>query len=648
MEKKVYAYDFFDTIVHRDCHPEKILFQWSKEMANYLNLNVTSEDIYQIRKKTEKILKSKDGYEEIAHKELIKKIFDEINIRDINFDEMYKVSYELELKIERNHIYIDEECKKDIINHYSRKDRIIIISDFYNGKEFIKDILKYFNMDYLFEDIYVSSDLNKRKSTGNLYKYVLSSLNIEPENLNMMGDNYISDFSIPQKLGINAICKRYNDKHFIETKKSLSKKVKKILFSNINKNVLSGYAGEFLYFISKLYKTLHNRNVKKVLFCSREGQILKNLFDRYQIKTYGEKIIDSEYFYVSRKATILPSLKEFNEETFNMIFRQFKQLKLKDFLKSIGFADDEIIDVSNNIKSNQDDYITIDDNNELYTKLKNNKNFVHLYNKKRTIQKSLFISYLKSLGYSLDCEKIFIVDIGWKGTIQDCIQEIIPNDCTVEGYYLGLRTKEFGCINIENKHGMLFSDTPNPCKNYSLLEHNYLFYERICAADHGPVLGYYSEEGKILPIINNNRKEMLLYEYIKPFQNNLVKTFDKLIDIYSNSVWEPQDLYEVMIKNFLWKQCVYFPQIWSIEKKARSISRENFGDISKNDKRIKSQIGKKQMEKKDLLFVDYTFRILDKYHLKVLYPLAGLYCRIVYLIKLIRLDKKNEGKESKS
>ena len=53
IKTNIVAFDFFDTIVHRDCNPEIILFKWAKEVSCYLRFSISSSVIYQIRKKIE-------------------------------------------------------------------------------------------------------------------------------------------------------------------------------------------------------------------------------------------------------------------------------------------------------------------------------------------------------------------------------------------------------------------------------------------------------------------------------------------------------------------------------------------------------------------------------------------------------------------
>lgn len=637
LDKKIYAYDFFDTVVHRNCHPEKILFQWSRQVSLFLNFIISPGDLYSLRKKTEKELKAVNGIEEAKYEKLIRNIYEKLENINISFVDFYTYCYRCELNVELSHLYLDKNCIQEIIDCKEAGKKIILISDFYLGKTFIQSILKKLKVEEYFSEIFVSSDLNKRKSTGSLYKYVLEYFKIDPDELFMQGDNYRSDVLIPQQLKIYSNHRKYENPYDVMDIKKIERETKRILFSNADENALSGYAGEMVYFISTLYKELCQAGVEKVLFCSREGQLLKKLFDIYQVKTWGKVRIESLYFYVSRKATILPSLGEFNLEKFDMIFRQFENLKIKDFLKSIGFDENEIIQICDEIKVFPEEEFSIDNETIVYKRLLLNRNFLHMYDTKRDMQKALFCRYLKELGYSLENEKITIVDIGWKGTIQDCIQRCLPEGCIVEGYYLGLRTSEFGCINSDLKHGLLFTDYPKKCKNYTMFEHGYMFYERIFSADHGPVLGYRLENEKVVPIINNAPEEMVLYNYIKPYQDNLSAAFEKILALFLDSQWEAYELYDLMAHNFLWKQCVYFPKIWKIEKKARDKSRENFGDISKNEKLKKERVGSEQLKKVDFLFVDYTFRLLEKFHLNIFAPLGEAYCRIVYLIKRIGL-----------
>lgn len=639
MNNRVYAFDFFDTIVHRDCHPEVILYEWAKKCSRWLNYRVSSSELYFIRKKIEVEEKKNKNVEELSYESLIKKIYSKIEDKiDVEFGEFFSFISSTEISIELRHVYQNTERIDEIKQLVENGNRVIIISDFYAGKAYISDILRFIGIHNLISNIYVSSDLNKRKSSGTLYEYVLKQLEISSDKLIMCGDNPVSDISIPKRMGISSVLRAYQNPHKCYDKDELKRLYRKELFSKPDESPLSGYAGELIYFISELYKELVKGKNKQVFFCSREGQLMKTIFDLYQNLVFGDTYINSHYFFVSRRALLLPSLRSLEVEKFERIFRQFKQLKVSDFFSSIGIKMDEAEQLYENLPINPFDFITSSDNDLIMKKVRSSEMFKKIYDRNREYQKKCFLSYVTDCGINLDNDVIILADIGWKGTIQDCIVDILPSTCKVVGYYLGLRTSEFKTDNLNNKYGILFSEHPTKCKNYKLLERGYMFYERIFAADHGPVLGYLEDsEGIIQPIINEDEIELKLYKYIEQYQSKLIKTMETLIKAYILAPWDPYELYKCMITNCLWRQCVFFPKIWKVEKIARTLSRENFGDISKNEKKVKEQLGYEQFKKMDLFFADYSFRILEKFHMTSLFPLAEIYCRFVYILLKLKL-----------
>lgn len=56
-----------------------------------------------------------------------------------------------------------------------------------------------------------------------------------------------------------------------------------------------------------------------------------------------------------------------------------------------------------------------------------------------------------------------MVDIGWKGTIQDNIQKAFPS-LNIKGYYMGLNFQRYSTRNSMNKTGILFTDDPQKTK----------------------------------------------------------------------------------------------------------------------------------------------------------------------------------------
>ncbi|WP_017210831.1 HAD-IA family hydrolase [Clostridium beijerinckii] len=638
----IVAFDFFDTIVHRDCNPEEILYEWAKICACYFKYQIEPSRLYSLRKEKEREGKRVLEKEELTYEELMRFTFEALDFQ-WDFDEFYQYSLKEECRIELKHISLDKDIILVFKSLKNNDKKIVVISDFYSGFEIFEGIIRKLGIEKYIDQLYVSSNFGVRKSTGNLYKKILEELRLSPDKITMVGDNKNSDYKIPQSLGLKSVWKQYKDSNNGKlTYDKLVKLCKKEAFSFPEKSPLSGYVPEILYFVSDLYASLIRSNISTVFFCSREGQLLKELFDLYQKKFYGDKIIKTYYLFVSRKSTLLPSLGSIESEKFERIFRQYKRLSVQDFLNSLMFSFDEIQQVINRSNIKNTDYISVEKNNDAMNALKNCDYFVRLYNQKRNTQKQYFMEYIESFKHFVDSENcITIVDIGWKGTIQDSIYHIILDKYKVRGYYLGLMKEGYAVENMDSKHGVLFSDTPMKCDNFYLLQRGYMFYERIFAANHGPVVGYEKNiSGEVYPVVNNDSEELRLYSYIKEYQEGLVDSFMVMLKIFQQSKWEPYELYDMMVDFSLWKQCVHFPKIWRIEKTARNMSRENFGDISKNDKVKVEKVGEEQFKKKDYYFVDYTYRLLERYHIGILKPFAAMYCRVVYLIKKRMLQNR--------
>ncbi|WP_027623959.1 HAD-IA family hydrolase [Clostridium lundense] len=640
---RVVAFDFFDTLVHRNCHPEIVLYNWAKKLSVFIDYSVEPSVLYSLRKQQEGVNRKKINCEETSYEVLIQSIYDNISSLvkpNITFEQFYAKSFEIECLLEHEATYVNKDILPLIHKAINDKKRIIVISDFYCGQMLIESILLETELSCIFDKIFVSSDCGVRKSTGKLYKYVLDQLNITSKELLMIGDNKHSDVQVPKQLGISTLYVPYSNKNKIYDKVSLKKQLKKIMFSNLKESPFNGYLSTILYFISSLYEELVKKHVKNVLFCSREGQLMKELFDIYQNSTCVGIKINTHYFYVSRRSTLMPSLDKLENEKFIRIFRQFKQLNLKDFLYTIGFDHDGCDMVIQETGCSGTDIVKdLSEHSVLQTIIKNQK-FGELYERIRLEQKRNFKEYIKSIDANLFEEGLVMVDVGWKGTIQDNIQAALDYSIPVYGYYLGLKIDDqINCI-TENKKGLLFSNVPCEVKNYRILTKDYMLYERIFVANHGPVLGYEKHiDNRITPIISDENSELELYEFIKEFQRNFVSGFQEAIQIFEKSKWNANELYHQMITLILWQDCVIFPKLWSYEKNVRAKSRENFGDISKNKIKSKNKLSSEHLKKIKFLFVDYSYRIPQKMHMKFLFPLSKVYCILVYIINYILIKQ---------
>ena len=636
IKTNIVAFDFFDTIVHRDCNPEIILFKWAKEVSCYLRFSISSSVIYQIRKKIETEKKS-NGLEEVAYQDLLAELYNRLkNLSKSEYfpdiEDFVEFSKELEVLLEIEHIYIDNEILDIIKFHYENGKKLYVISDFYADSKLIGKILEHLGIKHYFEDIIVSSEYNARKSSGRLFEKFLSITGLEPHQVTMIGDNYISDFVNPSNIGLNAYFREYTPvEDSLIDDKGLEKLYKDVLFSDAENAPFNGFLADILYFVSKLHVQLTKDRVTKVLFCSREGQLLKELFDLYQSTFLHKNKIQTYYFYVSRRSTLIPSLTNPDVEDFDIIFRQYKKISLENFLLNLNFSDEEIKQIAGDLRVEIKE--TLEKNSKLLELLKSNPVFLKRYMFEKS-KSSNFRDYVNSLTSD---DTIYLVDIGWKGTIQDNIQRAL-SDKIIIGYYFGLKYQDNDNISKKNKFGIMFNDFPEKTEFFDIISRNYEFYEDIFVADHGPTIAYKSTNGKVIPILDNDRKHVKVYEMVHSYQENMITVFKTLLEGYSNSCKLPYDCYNLFIINSLKKECVFAPKLFLLKERLRDNVIENFGEVVIKKK---VRLSKKSLFllKMDFLWVDFAYMAFYKISFGKIF--SKMYCYFVFFLKRFILKLRN-------
>ena len=136
------------------------------------------------------------------------------------------------------------------------------------------------------------------------------------------------------------------------------------------------YAYSLYLFIRELYRKCIEDGVKNIFFLSREGQILKELFDSY-LQLENNRSIKTHYFYTSRISSFVASLKNIENESFDTLFRSYRHLSLFKFMENCGFQMQEIQPVmdSSDLDFNKK-IINIAESDELKS-LKKNREFLY-------------------------------------------------------------------------------------------------------------------------------------------------------------------------------------------------------------------------------------------------------------------------------
>lgn len=491
---EVISFDLFDTLLTRDVYKPTDLFYFiGKKVSKELELEIDPKFFQAKRVESERIARiaaKKGGKEEVS----IRDIYDSlIKILGLNSEVASRIM-DIEIKMETDSVtLIAENFKK--LNKNS-----IIISDSYLDKKTLVNILKKFEIDnYL--DVFVSSEIGKTKSSGNLYRYIQDIYKIRKH----LGDNKVSDFKVPRKLGLqaeeykNSRASRYEKTVYsldvdYELKSVLAGAMKSarlyLYYDNehlqtihtISTNVIGPFLFSYVYWV--LYNA-QKLGLEKLFFLSRDGQILHEIAQKISKNFEMFKNIKMNYIYVSRKTLYLPAI--VSKEDIDLIP---KILDLRDFENDFG------ISPSQNVLKIAED------------------------------ERGKLLGYLSQEGFDKD-SKIGIVDVGWRGRLQFCISKILDST----GIYNGITGFYVGLIKPVPFYGKDVRYTFfDPHFHYQILSAPLI--ETFCSATHGLTVGYEYRDGKINPIFKEKENSEML-KWGLEIQQNSIKLF---CDFFINNI----------------------------------------------------------------------------------------------------------------
>ncbi len=300
------------------------------------------------------------------------------------------------------------------------------------------------------------------------------------------------------------------------------------------------YSYLFYRFANWILQDLKENEIDEIYFFTREGEFYKQIFD--VIKPTN---IKSEILEVSRVATFCASIREVTTEELKRIWSLYSSQSMKAFCKSLDIPLESISDLLTKYNICACEEIIYPFNDYRVKKLFADKKFKDIIQGFINSKKELILEYFKSKGLTSKKKKVAIVDIGWRGTIQDNVCYLLPNTM-IRGYYFALydflnkqpdNSSKVGFLN-QFKGGMKYLNNITP-------------FEMLCNSPNGSTICYSKENG-IHAIRKIDEKENESYtnciEYvqrgiiseIKDNKNNLDSTDNlKIFDVLTNIIYQP-------------------------------------------------------------------------------------------------------------
>lgn len=429
MEYDVVSFDIFDTLIFRPFSSPTDLFYLVGNEIGILDFKRMREEAEYVAR-TEKYASS--GIYEVNFKDIWIKLSEMI---DISVDDGMALEQNYELRF----CYANPFMKQVFDKLIKSGKRIVITSDMYLSKEFLEKLLKE-NGYAGFEKLYVSCEYDKSKSDGRLYDIVLREMEVEPAQMIHVGDNEHSDVKMPNKHGISSyyypnVNKHSGDYRANEISSIIGGAYRGIVNNHIY-NGISGYSREYEYgyiyggifamgYCCFIHDYVKKNCIDKVLFLSRDGDILKQVYE----KLFPNDAV--EYSYWSRKAAT-KLMANGNRYDF---FRRFlyhkanQKITVKKIFDSMELSDmlEECCEVK------ESDYLTNDNVSIIKKFLIRNWDRVLQHYKGEHEAAKKYYSELTD-----DSKSVAVVDIGWAGSGAMSLRYLFEKEWNINCEVIGL------------------------------------------------------------------------------------------------------------------------------------------------------------------------------------------------------------------
>jgi HAD superfamily hydrolase (TIGR01549 family) len=548
---KFFCFDYFDTLAVREIEPE-----FTKQLATRLHSlllgsKLPPEQLYALRQQIERELSAASTasggelefyMEPFAHAyrlQLLKQFGDIPVLNDAN--SFAELILRIETTVEKA---VQRPCVEAVqvlswLRQYGL--RTILVSDFYLPGRCFTEMLANLGLSGQFERIYVSADHGLAKSSGRLYEKICADLGCQPDELLMIGDNSHSDVAKAQEKGLRCLhllnpAQKAFYHQWDPAQLDAPGWVRQRFDTAAATSGLFKETGTSLWlFTWKLLYSLLQQQAQDVFFFSKEGEFLKILFDQMQADLFGRPVVRSHYLLVSRKAAFLASLKPLDEEDFSRLFYFYRNISPRDFLLSLNIEEALAADLCQQAGIDFQARLPDLPNQPAFRQLLACDAFRDLYEHRRSQQRRNFLAYLTSFGVDYERDGLTIVDVGWKGSIQDNIWHILGGKVKMQGYYAGFldaAVKQPG----NGKQGLLFDNT-SPLPYFNVYNNNRSLFEMMLGASHGSADGYFTDE-EFIWLPDNHRREI----------RQRIQTADGELMVMALDMPEERALFEAKIK----------------------------------------------------------------------------------------------------
>lgn len=515
---KLLTVDFWDTLIRRTCHPDssKIASAYRMELVYHNLLREEYRDHLKIFHERclieaelvgKRLLEQMDG--EYSVTEVLKILFERvITTNEEHTESLVAELAQYEFDFELRHTYPDRGIASFVEKYPA--ERRCFLSDFYMPSSQLERILAYHGIQSLVDGGICSCDVGLNKRSGRLFRHVHDLFGVEPKQHVHVGDSVLADILPAKRLGMKAVhfepayehtltknkLKQFSNRYalFQKIAKEIDEKLEVGDNDLIDKHKTAFQLGVnaaplFVGFMLHVAEQALKLGLPRLYFFTREGeffiQVWKALFQNGCV--YGIRLPLVDTLEVSRISTFLPSLREVGVSEMRRVWNLYSTQSLSALLKTLNLNPEEYVQLTTQYGLNLTEPISSPWLDSRVRELFLDEEFSRKIRASIEGHRANLFGYLGYKGFRADLKEVGIVDVGWRGTIQDNLAILHPN-LMIHGFYLGLQ--EFLNEQPSNCVKYAFGPNGNSSKEDLSLLNAVSVVEMLCNSPNGSVLGW--------------------------------------------------------------------------------------------------------------------------------------------------------------
>lgn len=324
------------------------------------------------------------------------------------------------------------------------------LSDFYMGRAMLDRLLVAHGLGELLPTGYVSCDEMAAKHDGRLYGKVREQLQLQGKRWVHVGDNLHSDVAMARAQGVDGWLFQPEQGH--ELRCSLEQRFS-LRLRNMNaywadslaarheeeaaRSLGRRYAPLFAGFALHTLQRARQLGVDKVTFFTREGEFFQAVYDRLLLAS-GERGPQSALLHVSRMATFAASLAAPSIGELQRLWSQYTRQSPSALMCSLGANPDAFSPWFEAHGLPMDEEVAHPATDARFQALFADSGFSAALGQLLREKREALCEYLQQQGLdATEQAPVLVVDIGWRGTIQNNLALLQPQRHW-HGLYLGL------------------------------------------------------------------------------------------------------------------------------------------------------------------------------------------------------------------